>query len=327
LSPAGIKDEAGTVSASSPSTRVLVDDHASGRTISEITRRAIFDELSVGGVRWSGRLSEPEFLNRLYDLTALPSHDHRFKSMAGDIFQHRENNLDWPDDWVFTDSRINLLEAPDGAFLRFLCETLHPAVRTDPNDIAGLHATFNANLSADGWELAQGKAISGKPTFVGRQLASAGVVLPSESLGHDVLSDEYVRELSGKCDDRLADGDLEGAVTVARTLLEAILGALELRIAGKVNDYKGDLPKQFKAVGKLLKMDDQRADLDERFKDVIRGLVTVVGGLAPLRSKIGDSHARIAKPPLHHARFVVNASKTVSTFLVESYAYQQRQKQ
>jgi hypothetical protein len=137
-----------------------------------------------------------------------------------------------------------------------------------------------------------------------------------------VLSDEYVRELSGKCDSRIATGDLDGAVTVGRTLLEAILSELEIRISGVRGDYKGDLPKQFKQVTKLLRMDDQRPDLDDRFKDVIRGLVMVANGLAPLRNKMSDGHARERKPALHHARVVVNASKTVSAFLVESYVYQ-----
>lgn len=116
--------------------------------------------------------------------------------------------------------------------------------------------------------------------------------------------------------------DLDGAVTVARTLLEAILSELETRLAGGKGNHKGDLPKQFKQVTKLLRMDDQRPDLDERFKDVIRGLVMVANGLAPLRNKMSDGHARERKPALHHARLVVNAAKTVSAFLVESYVYQ-----
>jgi hypothetical protein len=105
-------------------------------------------------------------------------------------------------------------------------------------------------------------------------------------------------------------------------LLEAILAELEIRLAGSRGDYKGDLPKQFKQVTKLLRMDDERPDLDARFKDVIRGLVMVVNGLAPLRNKMSDGHARERKPAPHHARVVVNSAKTVATFLVESYSAQ-----
>jgi hypothetical protein len=91
--------------------------------ITSITRRDILDSLAAENVSWSGRLEEPEFLSRLFDLSALPSTDNRFKDAAGDIWQHRVNNPeDWPDDWVFSDSRFSLANGDDEAFLRFLCK-------------------------------------------------------------------------------------------------------------------------------------------------------------------------------------------------------------
>lgn len=154
-----------------------------------------------------------------------------------------------------------------------------------------------------------------------RLIGTADVALPESTIG-DVLSDEYITELSDKCTLKLAAGDLDGAITNARTLLEAVLAALEERLTGTRGDYKGDLPKQFKQVAKLLRMDDERPDLDDRFKDVIRGLVMIANGLAPLRNKMSDGHARERRPAPHHARVIVNAAKTVATFLVESYAFQ-----
>ena len=62
--------------------------------ISELTRRDIFDAMKIENVMWHGRLEETEFLSRLYDLSALPSYDGRFKDAAGDIWQHRVNNND-----------------------------------------------------------------------------------------------------------------------------------------------------------------------------------------------------------------------------------------
>jgi hypothetical protein len=309
----------GSITAATPTTRIIFEvKHG----ISEVTRRAIFDELRVGQIAWYGRLSEPDFLSRLYDLSSLPSHDGRFDSMAGDIWQHRENNLDWDADWVFTDGRLDLIGTGDEAFLRFLCEMIHPVVRPDSNEAKTLVAAFNKHLVADGFELVEGKPISGRPTFLAWHRGSGAVTLPDPIHVGDLLSDEYVRELSSKCDSRLASKDLDGAVTVARTLLEAILSELESRLAGSKGKYGGDLPKQFKQVTRLLRMDEQRPDLDDRFKDVIRGLVMVANGLAPLRNKMSDGHAREHKPAPHHARLVVNAAKTVASFLVESYLCQ-----
>lgn len=138
----------------------------------------------------------------------------------------------------------------------------------------------------------------------------------------DVLSLAYVHELEVKVDQRLAAADLEGAITAARTMVEAVLVELERQLTTTPGDYKGDLPRQFKAVAKRLRIDDERTDLDDNFKQVARGLVQVINGLAPIRNKMSDGHARERKPEVHHARVIANAAKTVATFLVESYLVQ-----
>jgi len=53
-------------------------------------------------------------------------------SILAQIVYNRLHPCDWADDWVFYDSRFNLLRASDEAFLRFLCETIHPVVCLDP---------------------------------------------------------------------------------------------------------------------------------------------------------------------------------------------------
>lgn len=138
----------------------------------------------------------------------------------------------------------------------------------------------------------------------------------------DVLSFAYVHELESKTDQRLAGGDLEGAITTARTMLEAVLVELDRQLTTTPCDHKGDLQQLFRAVGKRLRIDADRADLDDNFKQVVRGLVQVVNGLAPIRNKMSDGHPRHRKPAAHHARVIANAAKTVVTFLVESYLYQ-----
>ena len=111
-------------------------------------------------------MGDREFLGRLYDLAALPSHDHRVRNASGDIRQHTEMNNDWSADWVFYDDRFRLLHAPDSEFLRFLCETVHPVVRPDEEKVAELVRVYNEALATDGWQLVEGKSISGRPTFV-----------------------------------------------------------------------------------------------------------------------------------------------------------------
>lgn len=154
------------------------------------------------------------------------------------------------------------------------------------------------------------------------RLLGSSVRMPEPSIATDLLSLAYVGELEGKIDQRMAIADHEGAVTLARTLLESVLVELEQRLIGQRQDHKRDLQGQFTIVRKLLRIDEERSDLDDNFKTMIRGLVQVVNGLAPLRNKMSDGHARERKPAGHHARFVANASKTAAYFLVESYLFQ-----
>jgi hypothetical protein len=181
-------------------------------------------------------------------------------------------------------------------------------------DPAPAVAYINNALRSEGYHLVRAGS---KFRLLGRSL----VDLPETPTGSP-LSDEYVRELADKCTSKLESGDFDGAVTNARTLLEAVLGELEDLLSGSRADYAGDLPRQYKAVSKMLRLDEDRDDLDARFKDVIRGLVTIVNGLAPLRNKLSDGHARVRKPARHHAEVVVNAAKTVAIFLSESYRVQ-----
>ena len=121
--------------------------------ISQLTRRDIVDAIQVEKVNWSGRLEESEFLSRLFNLSSLPSKDSRFRDASGDIWQHRVNNHDWSDDWVFYDDRFNLMSGDDENFLAFLCETIHPVVRQDPIEAERLCQLYNDYLRNDGFQL------------------------------------------------------------------------------------------------------------------------------------------------------------------------------
>jgi len=139
--------------------------------VSEVTRREIIDRLTAGNHDWAGRLNEVDFLSRLYDLKSFPSTDHRFRTAAGDISQHRVNWQDWERDWVFYDRRFNLLYCPEEEFLRFLCETVHPVVRPNAEECETLVTLYNEELRRDGWELVRRREISGRPVFGARETA------------------------------------------------------------------------------------------------------------------------------------------------------------
>lgn len=118
-----------------------------------------------------GRLSEIEFLGRLYDLDNMPSTDGRFRNASGDIWQHTVNNNDWDDYWYFSDRRFHLSNGNDDEYiLRFICQMLHPAVREEKSRWKTYLETFNRILEPDGYILVPVKKISGRDAFEAREI-------------------------------------------------------------------------------------------------------------------------------------------------------------
>ncbi len=136
-----------------------------GGPVSRQTRKNIFDFLKNHNVPWNGDLLETDFLSKIFDLEALPSNDFRFKSAAGDIWQHRFMNDDWPENWVYIDKRFNLLEGPDENFLRFVEMLVDPVVRPDKAAAAALAQGLSQELRRDGWTLLEIDTLSGDRKF------------------------------------------------------------------------------------------------------------------------------------------------------------------
>lgn len=248
--------------------------------ISEVTRRKIADRLLLENVAWAGRLEEDDFLSRLYNLDDLPSFDGRYRTARGDISKHRVLNLDWEDDWVFSDSRFDLLHSGDDEFLRFLAETVHPLVRSDPNETRTLISLYNEYLQADGWELKQIQEISGHPVFgPGRVTARAPGTLrpaegesPAQEISTDLGPPVHVEELVMTLSELLEHQGEEELSRVLRTSKPALvlqthdnwnggtdLYSLDLRIP--VRDFAGIAPTQAEIEKKL----------HERLQAVFRG--------------------------------------------------------
>ena len=112
-----------------------------------------------------GRLSEVDFLKRIYDLHKLPSSDSRFQDAEGDIVKHTVANNDYEDGWVFEDERFGLLNGEDNVLLNFLCAVFHPAVRQENGYWKEFLNEINGFLRTDGYELYPESKISGRDVF------------------------------------------------------------------------------------------------------------------------------------------------------------------
>lgn len=293
--------------------------------ISQLTRRDIIDSLVAEKVNWSGRLEEPEFLARIFELQSMPSFDDRFKDAAGDIRQHRVNNFDWEDDWVFYDRRFNLLSGDDEVFLRFLAEILHPVVRSDSTETERLAQMLNQFLKNDGFQLVERTRLSGKPVYVGRYVGvhtTPGLSAARESLlGTDP---SYVTQQITRIEAAVIN-DPSLAIGTAKELVETCCKTI-LNERGIQFSKTADIPELVKLTAKELELtpDDipDKAKAAETIKRLLSNLATITQGVAELRNHYGTGHGKAAgskglQP--RHAKLAAGAASTLAVFLAETH--------
>jgi len=153
---------------------------------------------------------------------------------------------------------------------------------------------------------------------------SKTVGLAAEVTSSNPLTQEFITSQLQKCDAKLNIGDYDGAITNARTLVEAVLGEMEVRLTGSEPSTDGDLTKQYQKVQRLLNLTPADDKLETPLRQVLTGLASITAGLAGMRNKMGDAHARTYRPEEHHARLAVNSAKTLADFLFETFEYQMK---
>lgn len=305
-------------------------DAAQTHSITEITRRDIQRLFSREGVFWSGDLDEVEFLNRLYVLSSLPSTDGRFRSAAQDIWQHRINNDDWDDSWIFADERFDLDNGPDETLLRFLAETLHPVVREDRSIAQSLLTKLNELLAHDGWELAEVASISGRPIFGPRRLNSFQHSRASALAVAQKVDADYVHRQIDRMT-KAVDSDPDLAIGTAKELIETICHTILDSCEKPVTDKPDLLPLARRAMEELKLIPDNvpnNAKGAKTIKSILGNLSTIVQGLGELRNLYGTGHGKSGKATgltARHARLAVGAASTLATFLIETHEDRLRQ--
>jgi len=293
--------------------------------ISQLTRRDIIDSMVADKVNWCGRLEEPEFLARLFDLQSLPSTDGRYDNAVGDIWQHRVNNFDWDDDWIFYDKRFGLLTGDDEVFLRFLCETIHPVVRPDVTEAERYSQMYNQILLNDGFQLVERTRLSGKPVYVGRYVGIGAT--PGVSAARDVLGGTdpgYVAQQITRMDVAVIN-DPSLAIGTAKELVETCCKTI-LTDRGIEFSRNADLPELVKLTSKELELTPadipDKAKAADTIKRLLSNLATITQGVAELRNHYGTGHGKTADAKglqSRHAKLAVGAASTLAVFLAETH--------
>lgn len=194
----------------------------------------------------------------------------------------------------------------------------------DPREFskATLSAEFaikavNENIKFDGYEVVPDGLI-----FKVRELTAGKVRIDAAARIPDELTQLTIDENIRKCEAKLSEGDFSGAITNARTLIEAVLIGIEKDLDANAVEYDGDLPRLYKRVQKLLNLEPDRKDITDSLRQILSGLTSVVNGLAAMRNKMSDAHAATFRPSRHHAKLAVYAATTLADFLFETKSYQ-----
>ena len=117
----------------------------------------------------------------------------------------------------------------------------------------------------------------------------------------------------------------EGAITSARTMLEAVCKYV-LDEMNQPYSEKDDLPMLYKSAASTLSLSpDQHKE--KIFKQILSGCGSVVNGLASMRNAFGDAHGKgkqPLKPSARHAELAINLSGAICSFLIATF--EQRKK-
>lgn len=199
---------------------------------------------------------------------------------------------------------------------RLIHEVLYPVDFAAPaHDVERTIGFLNERLRFDGYEVVRDS--QGLPVV--RRTEGSLVEFQDPLAGSDTDAQRFLDEQRRKCDDKLREGDWDGAITNARSMLETVLTDIERAVDPHAPDYDGDLGRLYKRVQKLLALEPSRPDLDTPLKQVLTGLSSIVTGIAGVSNKIGDRHVRKYAPARRHAVLVVDSAKTLASFLVSTY--------
>lgn len=114
--------------------------------------------------------------------------------------------------------------------------------------------------------------------------------------------------------------DPEGAITLARTLLETVTKRI---LDERDEDYSDadDLPKLYGKAAKALNLAPNQ-HTEEPIKAILGGAMNLVNGIGTLRNRLSDSHGRGGRFPVRpsprHASLAVNTAGAIATFLIET---------
>lgn len=114
--------------------------------------------------------------------------------------------------------------------------------------------------------------------------------------------------------------DPEGAITIARTLLESVCKHILEESQAKYDDSP-DINKLYRQTAEQLNIAPSQ-HTEQVFKQILGGCTAVVEGLGALRNRLSDSHGKGkigVKPAPRHAELAVNLAGALAVYLLATW--------
>jgi hypothetical protein len=151
------------------------------------------------------------------------------------------------------------------------------------------------------------------------EVLERGGIAPSDAIVSAAIQSfdaAHIQAAWSKALDRRSS-DPEGAITMARTLLESVCKHI-LEEAGTKYDESPDISKLYKQAAEQLNLAPSQ-HTEQVFKQILGGCTAVVEGLGALRNRLSDSHGKGkigVKPAPRHAELAVNLAGALAVYLL-----------
>ena len=157
----------------------------------------------------------------------------------------------FPSRWCYAEEKIWAINGTEQlrALIRTVLDPREWYEFEKPRDAAVSY--LNDYLKFDGFEIARDGEF-----YSVRNLSGGSVAFDYPSQASREVNQLFIEQQVKKCDRKLAENDFDGAITNARSLLEAVLSDVEQELSSESPPpYDGDLVKLYKRVQKLLHLE------------------------------------------------------------------------
>jgi len=230
-------------------------------------------------------------------------------SFFNDLGFNEEYGKGFPSRWYYTDEKLNSINGTK-KIEECIQKIFAPINFIEyPLDLYQHIENFNKYLEFDGYMIRQ----KDKKIFIDSINSEA-------PLSKSIIFDEaHIHSQWEKAIERKSS-DPEGAITMARTLIESLLKHI-LDEQNITHNDNMDLSELYKEVAKLLNLAPEQHQ-EPIFKQILGGASGVISGLGAMRNKLGDAHGATKskiKPQERHSELAVNLAGSMATFLYKTY--------